>query len=117
MGLCALMAKLGGVTTMLLDLLKVYWVPAPVLIMGIFATLAGLAAANFPETAGLRSTNHTSIPQHMDELKKPPKKIFPRITKKDHYHSPHPMRFVCKPMNKIMFANWLIIIFPGCPTL
>ena len=49
------MAKLGGVTTMLLDLLKAYWVPAPVLTMGIFATLAGMAAANFPETAGLRS--------------------------------------------------------------
>ena len=55
-GLCALMAKVGGVTTMVLDLLKVYWEPAPVLTMGIFATLAGLAAANFPETAGLRST-------------------------------------------------------------
>ena len=54
MGLCALMAKLGGVTTMLLDLLKVYWQPAPVLTMGIFATLAGMAAANFPETAGVR---------------------------------------------------------------
>ena len=40
---------------MLLDLLKAYWVPAPVLTMGIFATLAGMAAANFPETAGLRS--------------------------------------------------------------
>ena len=60
-GLCALMAKMGGITTMLLDLLKVYWQPAPVLTMGIFATLAGLAAANFPETAGLRSANNTLV--------------------------------------------------------
>ena len=59
-GLCALMAKLGGITTMLLELLKVYWQPAPVLTMGIFASLAGLAAANFPETSGHRSTNITT---------------------------------------------------------
>ena len=54
MGLCALMAKMGGITTMLLDLLKVYWIPAPVLTMGIFATMAGLLAAKFPETTGRR---------------------------------------------------------------
>ena len=64
-GLCALMAKLGGITTMLLDLLKVYWQPAPVLTMGIFASLAGLAAANFPETSGLRSTTTTTTTTHI----------------------------------------------------
>ena len=51
-GLCALMAKLGGVTTMVLDLLKVYWLPAPVFIMGVVATTAGLLATTFPETLG-----------------------------------------------------------------
>ena len=53
-GLCALMAKIGGITTMLLDLLKLYWLPAPVFTMGIFTTLAGLLALNFPETTGSR---------------------------------------------------------------
>ena len=53
-GLCALMAKMGGITTMLLDLLAVYWTPAPVLVMGILATTAGVMANNLPESSGLR---------------------------------------------------------------
>ena len=46
------MGKLGVVTTMLLDLLKDFWLPAPVMIMGISATFAGILALGFPETAG-----------------------------------------------------------------
>ena len=36
----------------MLDLLKNIWLPAPVMIMGISATLAGFFALAFPETAG-----------------------------------------------------------------
>ena len=46
------MEKLGGIITMLLDLLKDFWLPAPVMIMGISATFAGVLALEFPETAG-----------------------------------------------------------------
>ena len=53
-GLCALMAKMGRITTMLLDLLAIYWTPAPVLVMGILATTAGVMATNLPESCGLR---------------------------------------------------------------
>ena len=35
---------------MLLDLLKTYWSPAPILIMGVFATAAGISAGFLPET-------------------------------------------------------------------
>ena len=49
-GVCALTAKIGGITTMLLDLLTIYWAPAPVLVMGLCATLAGVAAVRLPET-------------------------------------------------------------------
>ena len=51
-GFCALMGRLGGITTMMLDLLKDVWLPAPVMIMGVSATLAGIFALAFPETAG-----------------------------------------------------------------
>jgi len=51
-GTCSLVARLGGIISMLLDLLKVYWLPAPVFIMGVVATLAGLLAVFFPETLG-----------------------------------------------------------------
>lgn len=37
-----------------MDLLKVYWLPAPVFIMGLVAALAGCLAATFPETRGCR---------------------------------------------------------------
>eukprot|EP00092_Neocalanus_flemingeri_P000308 GFUD01000330.1.p1 GENE.GFUD01000330.1~~GFUD01000330.1.p1 ORF type:complete len:587 (-),score=99.35 GFUD01000330.1:144-1904(-) len=60
-GFCAFTAKIGGVTTMLLDLLKVYWLPAPVFIMGISATLGGMLALGLPETAGEK------LPDTMEE--------------------------------------------------
>ena len=49
-GACALTAKMGGITTMLPELLTQFWPPAPVLIMGICATFAGILAATLPET-------------------------------------------------------------------
>ena len=51
-GACSLVARLGGITSLLLDLLKVYWLPAPVFIMGVVATCAGVLAIFFPETLG-----------------------------------------------------------------
>jgi OCT family organic cation transporter-like MFS transporter 4/5 len=65
-GTCSLVARMGGITALLLDNLKVYWLPAPVFIMGVVATGeqqavgaaacpgAGLLATAFPETRGCR---------------------------------------------------------------
>jgi hypothetical protein len=54
-------AKIGGITSLLLDLLKVYWLPAPVFIMGVAATTAGAQAVFFPETLGEK------LPETMDK--------------------------------------------------
>merc|ERR1711997_440608 len=51
-GTCSLVARIGGITSLLLDLLKIYWLPAPVFIMGVVATGAGVLAIFFPETLG-----------------------------------------------------------------
>merc|ERR1711976_709475 len=51
-GTCSLVARIGGIISLLLDLLKVYWLPAPVFIMGVVASLAGVLAVFFPETLG-----------------------------------------------------------------
>ena len=53
-GLCALTAKLGGVTTMGLELLASLWAPAPTLVMGVTASLAGGLALGLPETLNTR---------------------------------------------------------------
>jgi OCT family organic cation transporter-like MFS transporter 2 len=52
---------MGGITALLLDNLKVYWLPAPVFIMGVVATAAGGLAVLFPETLGRR------LPETMEE--------------------------------------------------
>ena len=51
-GTCSLVARIGGIICLLLDLLKVYWLPAPVFIMGVVASVAGVLAIFFPETLG-----------------------------------------------------------------
>jgi len=56
-GTCSLVARLGGIGALLLDNLKVFWVPAPVFIMGVVATVAGALAVFFPETLGLPLPN------------------------------------------------------------
>jgi len=53
-GACSLVARIGGVFALLLDNLKVFWLPAPVFIMGVVATVAGSLAIFFPETLGHR---------------------------------------------------------------
>ena len=60
-GTCSLVARIGGITSLLLDLLKVYWLPAPVFIMGVAATTAGAQAVFFPETLGEK------LPETMDK--------------------------------------------------
>ena len=71
--------RIGGITALLLDLTKVYWLPAPVFIMGVIATVvssisspmrrndhcellqAGLLATLFPETLGEK------LPEDMED--------------------------------------------------
>jgi len=60
-GTCSLVARIGGIISMLLDLLKVYWLPAPVFIMGVVATFAGVLAVLFPETLGEK------LPETLDD--------------------------------------------------
>ena len=60
-GTCSLVARIGGITSLLLDLTKVYWLPAPVFIMGVVATSAGFLAIFFPETLG------EELPETMDD--------------------------------------------------
>jgi len=60
-GICSLVARIGGITALLLDLTKVYWLPAPVFIMGVIATVAGFLATLFPETLGEK------LPEDMED--------------------------------------------------
>jgi len=60
-GTCSLVARFGGISALLLDLLKTYWLPAPVFIMGLVATVAGCLAVFFPETLG------NKLPESMEE--------------------------------------------------
>ena len=60
-GACSLVARLGGISALFLDLLKIYWLPAPVFIMGLVSTLAGTLAVFFPETLG------NKLPESMEE--------------------------------------------------
>merc|ERR1719510_382837 len=60
-GTCSLVARIGGISALLLDNLKVFWLPAPVFIMGVIATVAGGLAVLFPETLGRR------LPESMEE--------------------------------------------------
>jgi len=60
-GTCSLVARIGGISALLLDNLKVFWLPAPVFIMGVVATVAGGLAVLFPETLGRK------LPESMEE--------------------------------------------------
>lgn len=60
-GICSLIARIGGICALLLDLLKTLSPNAPVLIMGCIATIAGLLALLFPETLGQK------LPETMEE--------------------------------------------------
>lgn len=60
-GSCSCIARVGGIVSLLILELKNFWLPAPMLIMGIVATLAGFLAIFFPETVGNR------LPESMEE--------------------------------------------------
>merc|ERR1712156_618345 len=60
-GTCSLVARMGGISALLLDNLKVFWLPAPVFIMGVVATVAGSLAIFFPETLG------ETLPETMED--------------------------------------------------
>lgn len=60
-GTCSLVARIGGIVSLLLDLLKIYWLPAPVFLMGVVAASAGFLAIFFPETLG------EELPETMDD--------------------------------------------------
>lgn len=60
-GLCSLSARIGAVAAILLKNLNVYWAPAPVVIMGVIATVAGCLGFILPETLG------SKLPESIEE--------------------------------------------------
>jgi len=61
MGVCSLISRIGGMMAPLLNLFKQFWGPAPVFIMGCFASTAGLCVLLLPETVGQK------LPDTMEE--------------------------------------------------
>ena len=60
-GACSTIARVGGIMANLVGLLAPYWGPAPMVVMGIVAVIAGTAALKLPETVGRR------LPETMKE--------------------------------------------------
>ena len=60
-GACSTVARLGGMMAIMIGLLATYWTPAPMLIMGIVAVVAGTLALMLPETVG------NKLPETMDD--------------------------------------------------
>jgi len=60
-GACSLVARIGAITALMMDPLKDYWLPAPVFIMGVVASVAGCLAIHFPETLGQK------LPENMED--------------------------------------------------
>ena len=60
-GSCSSIARIGAILALVLQLLSSYYKPAPMLIMGIAALVAGVMALNFPETVG------NKLPETMEE--------------------------------------------------
>jgi len=51
-GSCSAIASVGGITALLLNLIKEHWTSGPMVVMGIVAIMAGGLATLFPETVG-----------------------------------------------------------------
>ena len=62
-GACSCIARVGAILALVLQLLSAFYKPAPMLIMGAVAILAGILALMFPETVGNR------LPESMEEAK------------------------------------------------
>ena len=60
-GVCSTIARVGGMFAILIGLLSTFWQPAPMLIMGIMAVVAGTLALLLPETVG------SKLPESMEE--------------------------------------------------
>ena len=60
-GACSTVARVGGMMAIMIGLLATYWTPAPMLIMGIVAVVAGTLALLLPETVG------TKLPETMED--------------------------------------------------
>ena len=60
-GACSTVARIGGMMAIMIGLLATYWTPAPMLIMGIVAVVAGTLALLLPETVG------TKLPETMED--------------------------------------------------
>lgn len=60
-GSCSCIARVGAILALVLQLLSSYYLPAPMLIMGVVALLAGLLALYFPETVG------NKLPETMED--------------------------------------------------
>ena len=60
-GACSTVARVGGMMAIMIGLLATYWTPAPMLIMGIVAVVAGTLALMLPETVG------NKLPETMDD--------------------------------------------------
>ena len=60
-GACSTVARFGGIAANLIGLLAAYWGPAPMVVMGIVAVIAGTLALRLPETVG------NKLPESMDE--------------------------------------------------
>ena len=54
----------------MLDLLKDVWVPAPVMVMGVSATMAGACAFASPETAGEKLPDTIEEAEYIGEKQK-----------------------------------------------
>ena len=60
-GSCSCIARLGAILALVLQLLSAYYLPAPMLILGVVALVAGIMALYFPETVG------NKLPETMEE--------------------------------------------------
>lgn len=60
-GSCSCIARIGAILAIVLQLLSSYYLPAPMLIMGIVSLVAGILALFFPETVG------SKLPETIEE--------------------------------------------------
>ena len=49
-GTCSTIARIGGIIAILIQVLNTFWPPLQLLIFGIISIIAGILAAQFPET-------------------------------------------------------------------
>ena len=60
-GSCSCIARIGGILALVLQLLSSYYIPAPMLLLGVAGLVAGILALYLPETVG------NKLPETMEE--------------------------------------------------